>query len=242
MLLAFEASSQLGGVAFIKDDSSLCFEEISSQPKSHSELIHPMTKKVLAVAGAHLSQIDAYAIGVGPGSFTGIRVAANTALAFAQAFSKPIILVDTLEQLASMQSPSAMPVLVLLNAFRNLYYAAIYLVSKNELSLLQEPTVLNAQKVVGLVQAHNQVRVVGDGWRLLQTTLLLSLDETIQKKFCRESTVVDMTSPAALAKIAVKKYQRGLVFHWKEYSPLYLRASEAEEKWGEVHAHGKNKS
>ncbi|WP_374031537.1 tRNA (adenosine(37)-N6)-threonylcarbamoyltransferase complex dimerization subunit type 1 TsaB [Bdellovibrio bacteriovorus] len=80
-VLAMETSTAVGGVAIIVD-GNIVAEETTLRQKTHSEIISPFTENCLLKAGLKLEDIDVFAVGQGPGSFTGIRVAANAGKTF----------------------------------------------------------------------------------------------------------------------------------------------------------------
>src|SRR5437868_12256809 len=97
---AMETSTQLGGVAVIKDGQVLATES-SLRQKSHSEVLNRFVQNCLTKANLKLTDIDAFAVGQGPGSFTGIRVAANAGKSFSYVYSKPLVTIDSLVLLAA---------------------------------------------------------------------------------------------------------------------------------------------
>lgn len=66
----------------------------------HSELLLPMLSDVLAEAGVNWRQLDGLAFGMGPGSFTGLRIAASVAQGLALAHDLPVVGISTLEAMA----------------------------------------------------------------------------------------------------------------------------------------------
>lgn len=83
---------------------------------------------VLAQAGAAFAQIDAFAVGLGPGSFTGVRIAVTSLRTLAQVTGKPLVGVCTLDIIAEPERASARgrPILALLPSRRNELYCALY--------------------------------------------------------------------------------------------------------------------
>ena len=101
---------------------------------SHSALLVPTIKKALAKAKKRLKDIGLFAVGTGPGSFTGLRVGVTTMRAFSIALHKPIIGVPTMDAIAynalgsdpghrSLHNEGLTPIL---DAKKSQAYACIY--------------------------------------------------------------------------------------------------------------------
>ena len=97
-LLAIETSTPACSVALIVGDAR--FSRYSEEPRSHTRLIMAMIDEVLSEAGTTVDQLDAIAVTVGPGSFTGLRIGFSTAQGLAFGADIPVIPVSTLEVLA----------------------------------------------------------------------------------------------------------------------------------------------
>lgn len=221
-ILALETSTPCGGAAVVVD-GKIAAEAVTRRQRSHSELLHVFTDQVLREAGLTFGEIDGFAVGLGPGSFTGIRVAANAGRTFAAAFEKPLIAVDTLAQIASRTKDRSRPVLALINAFKNMVYFGLFDVSTEDPICLRGPGVLPLAELDQL--PSGPVTVVGDGWEIAESAIA----DDRRSLFVRESKPIDETSPGTLGLLAHLRAEKGLVLSWKAYTPLYLRASEAEE-------------
>lgn len=222
-ILALETSTPCGGAAIV-DGGVVVAEEISRRQRSHSELLHVFAANVLKSRGLELSDLDAIAVGQGPGSFTGIRVAADAGKAFAEVLNKPLITVDTLTQIASRAHDKSKPVLVLINAFKNMVYFGLFDVTKDEPVYQKGPGAI-ALTALETILPPDPVTVAGDGWALCQN----ALSPEVLKRMVRESVPIDEPSPGTLGVLAHNRLRKGLVLDWKSFAPLYLRASEAEE-------------
>lgn len=77
------------------------YHRLNIEPKKHSDLILPMIQSILAEAKIQMNDITDIAVGVGPGSFTGVRVAVGLAKAFGFALKVPVWPVSSLRALAN---------------------------------------------------------------------------------------------------------------------------------------------
>ncbi len=93
----------------------------------HTELILPTIKKALRRLSLPLKRIDYFVVGLGPGSFTGLRIGLATIKGFAMALKKSVIALPTLDVLASNALPTNSKVICpLIDAKRNLVFTALY--------------------------------------------------------------------------------------------------------------------
>lgn len=97
-LLALDTSSNACSVALRRGDE--IFERHQVAPRRHTELILPMIDELLAESGIILSELDALVLGRGPGSFTGLRIAAGVVQGLAFSIDRPVVLISTLAILA----------------------------------------------------------------------------------------------------------------------------------------------
>lgn len=107
-LLAFELATEACSVALWIDGDLR--ERFEVAPRLHADLALPWADQLLAEAGIAKSQLDAIAVGRGPGAFTGVRLAIAIAQGVALALDKPVVPVSTLAALAVAAShPLAHP-------------------------------------------------------------------------------------------------------------------------------------
>ena len=96
--LAIEAASDSCSVALSCNGTRI--SRIEAAPRMHSRLLYPMLNDVMNEAGIRPNQLDAVVFGNGPGSFTGLRIAASTAQGIGFACDIPLIGVSTLQAMA----------------------------------------------------------------------------------------------------------------------------------------------
>jgi tRNA threonylcarbamoyladenosine biosynthesis protein TsaB len=99
--------------------------ETISESTPHSQSILPMLTRLLVAAGLEWEQLDVLAVGVGPGSFTGIRVAIATVAGLNAVLAKPVLGVSSLA-ITARQADVAGPVWVLEDARAGEMFAACY--------------------------------------------------------------------------------------------------------------------
>ena len=102
-LLAFETATEACSVAVMVDGQ--VHERFELAPRRHAELALPWAEALLAEAGIARSQLDAVAVGRGPGAFTGVRLGISIAQGIALALDRPVVPVPTLAALA-MRAPA----------------------------------------------------------------------------------------------------------------------------------------
>jgi len=122
LILALETSTELGSCALWRDGE--LSERICPPGRSHSETLLPLVRDLLAEAGVAVAQLDAIAFGVGPGAFTGLRVACGAAQGLAVASDIPLLPLTSLEAMAA--ATGAEQVLALLDARMGEVYVGAY--------------------------------------------------------------------------------------------------------------------
>lgn len=97
-LLAIDTSTEACSVAVFVDGEVHARHELA--PRRHTQLVLPWADELLAAAGVAKSQLDALAVGRGPGAFTGVRLAIALVQGLALALDRPVLPVSTLAALA----------------------------------------------------------------------------------------------------------------------------------------------
>ena len=99
MILCLETATPSCSVALVHNGEVLACEE-DPKGQNHSEKITLFIDSVMKKAGISYSQLDAVAVSMGPGSYTGLRIGVSTAKGICYAVSKPLIAVETLHAMA----------------------------------------------------------------------------------------------------------------------------------------------
>ncbi len=160
LILALDTSGRTCGVAVAADGVPLV--EYVEAPKSHSARLVPLVAQALAAAGVGRRDLDAVAVTVGPGSYTGLRIGIATARTLAFALGLPLAGVSTLEALAFAAGPRPGLLCPVLDARRRRVYAALYRWRRGELEAVAPPRALPLADLLAGLEGE-QVHFTGEG-------------------------------------------------------------------------------
>ena len=209
-LLSIDTSSDVCSVAILEDDK-LIKELNITDSKTHSENLMPLVDKLFNEAEMKLSDMQAIACSIGPGSFTGIRIGIATVKAMAEVFNLPIIGVTSLETLAELGNNDT--IVSLIDARNNQVYCGIF---GNG-----EYLAADIHEIIEKLKKYQNIQFIGNG-AILHKELL----EAELKNISFSSQNVQ--SAYSLGKCAYRKLQNGEVKNADTILPLYLRPSQAE--------------
>jgi tRNA threonylcarbamoyladenosine biosynthesis protein TsaB len=208
-VLGIDVSGPSGGAALVRPEGVL-IETIPPAIRRGRDLV-PRIDRMLSDAGLGPEDLDLIACGVGPGSFTGIRIGIATAAALAYAARVPVLDVGSLHGIAANAPAGAGRVLVALDARRGHVFAALF-----EDGALRgdyrnvEPGSLVAD-------------LAPDTW------VLGDARETYPELFRRFPGAADApVRPDAIARLAAARFAAGERKRPEELRPLYLRLSDPE--------------
>ena len=102
LILAIETTTRLCSVALGRDGMLLAEREVESERGAHAEKVNVFIAEVIAEARVELKDIDAVAVGLGPGSYTGSRIGLSAAKGLCYGLDKPIIGLNTLSTLVQV--------------------------------------------------------------------------------------------------------------------------------------------
>jgi len=224
MILAMDTSAASGSIALLKD-GRLVSERTVGDAGPHARWLLAGIKALLDDFGLAPRCIDLYAVAVGPGSFTGLRIGISTAKGLAWSSGRPVAPVSTLPALAMNAPFSAHIVCPVLDARKSEVYAGLYASEDGRLRAIMEPAALTPEALLGrmdeLVPEGTGVVFLGSG---------LDTHGAVLREGRRGAVIapeplwhVRASNIALLASEegAVTLPPGGLV-------PLYLRKSEAE--------------
>ena len=158
-ILGIESSSRRGSVALLDGERLIASVE-HEEPNSHAERLLPMLEQLLVDAGWPKSSLDRLAVGVGPGSFTGLRAGIALAEGLSVGLDRPLWGVGSLLAMArGALAEHSGPCCALLDARRSELFAAVY---DSELRELRAPLALPIEELSEFLAASGVATVVGE--------------------------------------------------------------------------------
>ena len=222
-ILSIDTSTEACSAALSIDDIIQVKFEIA--PQQHSRLILEQCDQLLADAELKPTQLDAVAFGCGPGSFTGLRIAAGVTQGIAFGADLPIISISTLAaqaQKVALQHPECLYLPAIDARMKEIYWG-FYLLNNGVVELQSTEQVSSANHVK--TNLSKPIVGIGSGWRVYQETLEISLNSLEITKQYPENT----PSAEEIAVLAADKLQRGEVHSPEEAIPVYLRNNVAKK-------------
>ncbi|MCX8071283.1 MAG: tRNA (adenosine(37)-N6)-threonylcarbamoyltransferase complex dimerization subunit type 1 TsaB [Candidatus Binatia bacterium] len=220
-----ETATWLASVALSKDESVIAEWESLTRGQ-HAAVLLPAIRALLKDASVTLADIDAVAVSVGPGSFTGLRVGLSVAKGLAFARKIPVVAVPTLEALAYAALPAEEPILTVLDARKGEVYAAGYHPAGKVLQPWLPEVLLPFEELVSKV-THPCV-VIGDAVEAYGALFRERLGDQVRVLPFPE------WAPRAriVASLAGERLRQGHALGDPPEEPHYLRPAEAQVKQG----------
>lgn len=223
MRVALETSTPVGSVA-VGPAGTACVEVNLGIEEAHSEAVLPALDFALASAGVARSEVDEVVVGTGPGSFTGVRIAASIAKGWWFATGVPLYGYPSLLALAAGAVADERPVCALLDARRGQTYAACYGFAGGELTEWLAPAALAVPELVEeLKQRRLSPRCVGAGAEAYRT-------ELEDHGLTVASGPPAWPRASALLWLRERWPLRGRIADPNEWEPLYVRDSGARAR------------
>lgn len=218
-LLAFETATEACSVALWIDGEVR--ERFEIAPRRHAELALPWAEHLLAEAGIAKSQLDAIAVGRGPGAFTGVRLAIAVVQGIALGLDLPVVPVSTLAALAvslpstPSQGKDTGRILAAIDARMGEIYLGSFARDDTGLTALSDECVVKPD-----------LSVVLDGnWHGVGTGFAAA-DNALQAHLKAQLASVDATAlphAADVARLAAIAFSSGQAMAPEHIEPAYLR-------------------
>ncbi len=205
-------------VCEVDGNPSVIAEGLLHTKRVHSQTLIPFLESMLTNADVALSEIGAFAVSVGPGSFTGLRIGVSAVKGMAYALGKPCRAVSTLSALAYNFTATDAVVCAAMDARRNQVYNALFRVSGGKVERLCDDRAVSAKELrAELERFDEKIILAGDGAELVYRETGVGTLAPPQLRFqsgtgvCFAAQPLPDTSAAALM-------------------PVYLRLPQAERE------------
>lgn len=214
-LLAVDTSNKVASVALFQDDVFI-EEKRNDCQLTHSETLLPLIDELLKEKNITIKDIDMFAVCIGPGSFTGIRIGVATVKGMAQALNKKIISVTSLEGLLEIsQSKNACAII-------NARHGNVYMQIRHK-GKPGAPDFMTIEQLINELKNRNEkFEVVGDATEEFENLLKLSTDCKILEGRYETSSNIGKT---ALNKYATDENEAKIPH---EILPIYLRKAQPD--------------
>lgn len=222
-VLALDTSTLQAVVAFAGDPAFADLRAALPDPAlRHGRNLIPAIHDLLSDSGLRVRDLQAIGVGVGPGSYTGLRIGITAAKTFAYALSIPLLAIDSLEAIARSAPGAPASVCVVADAQRDdLYVADFRRLPSGALERIGPTRLLEFH--AWREQLAPTTLVVGPG--------LARVPDGIRASLQLATPPVEYPAGLALLTLAHEALNAGRLADPPSLEPLYLRRSSAEEKW-----------
>lgn len=215
-LLAIDTSTPACSVALLVGQA--VFARFDMMPARHTEVLIPWVESLLAEAGIRRFDLDAIGVAIGPGTFTGVRLAISVAQGFAFGLHRPVIPLSTLHLLALQAPPYAQNVLACLDARMGEVYCGCYRRDDSGvLSLMITESVCSPDAFV-LPQTTGSWFALGSGLNVENKLLFQRINDR-----CIEQRPSAYPNAADMLPYASQVLAQGQVVDPARVEPIYLR-------------------
>jgi tRNA threonylcarbamoyladenosine biosynthesis protein TsaB len=221
-ILAVDTSTASGSIALL-DDTRLVAEWTLYSTQTHNRRLLKNIDLFLNELGWTLEHLDGFAVTIGPGSFTGLRIGVTTIKTLAWAARKPFAGIPSLDALAAPLGYAAHPICSLIDARKSEIYHAFYQPDgKGAVRLMAPFQVDSAERI--LEKVEGPTIFCGDGWPLCEELFGKKLGDWA----LAASAPYHVIRASHVGELARKRLQGQQGEDPMTCVPLYVRPSEAE--------------
>ncbi len=225
-ILALETATMTGSIAIV-DSTGLIAEVKINVNVVHSERLMQSVDWLLTSCRLSIKDIDAFAVSIGPGSFTGLRIGLSTIKGFSYSTKKPVVPVSTLDAFARNLPFCSYLICPMLYARKNEVYTGLYEWKQGLCRKIIPETAIEPADF--LKNIRGPVVFLGDGAK----THKKIISDTLKNDALFAPSSKMSPSASSVAEIALERLKEGLPADPVLLTPIYIRKSEAEIHWKE---------
>ena len=214
-LLALDTATEACSVALCYDDTMLTLDEVC--PQQHSKRVLPMVQQLLSQAQLSLTQLDGIVFGRGPGSFTGVRIAAGVTQGLAFGADLPVYGVSTLAAMAqaAVRLHNASQVIAAIDARMAEVYIGSFILQQGLMQPAMQELAIKPQQLAAF-NLSGKVYAVGTGWQAYATELL-------QRQHAEIAANILYPSAQDMLTLAQPAFAAGHFVSAEQAEPVYVR-------------------
>lgn len=233
LVLALDTTTSSGSCALVRD-GRVVREQVNDAPNAHAEHLPADLMSLLEHAGVSLADIAIFAVAIGPGSFTGLRIGIATMQGLAFAEGKPLVGISGFDALARMaheslsrrrpeaeagrdSQPKVGRVATWVDAWRGEVFAALYEDGRE----IEAPVVGRPEVLLEALRARPTL-FIGDGAR--------EHADTIRRTMGRDAQLGEPLAPSLAGTIGILAAETPVTANHSPHAirPLYIRRTDAE--------------
>jgi tRNA threonylcarbamoyladenosine biosynthesis protein TsaB len=220
-ILGIETSGQDGSVALMRDRQLFAERRLATAGRRHAQTLLKEIQDLLQAARVRPAQVDAVAVSLGPGSFTGLRVGVVCAKTWSYATGCRVVGVETFAAFASQSPADWTQTWVISDAQRGDYFAAEYRREDPGVWLRTQPAAI-VEGGSWLASRTAAERIIGPG--------VCRIAEASTPACVVRAEWATRPSAAAIARMGRDRLSAGEADDVWTLAPIYIRPSAAEEK------------
>lgn len=234
-ILAVDTATSSLSVA-VTDAGGLRTELTRSTGETHARHLMALVDTVLRLSDMAVDDLDAFAVTIGPGTFTGLRIGLSTVQGMAMAASKPVAGISSLEALAAQASPASQGadslVCAMLDARRHEVYGGLFRSNGQGMAPVSDPRVGPPETFLNAIE--EPCLLVGSGALMVQDMF----KDRLSDGFALAATGAHTIRGETVARLAFSAFTNSAVPVNRVLQPFYLRHSDAEINLAQKKAKG----
>ncbi len=208
-LIAIETSTDICSISYIRDGN--CENIIEEKiPRQHAEKLPLFYNKLVNESNLELSNIDAIAVSIGPGSFTGLRIGLSYAKGLASSHKKPIIPVPTIQSLLYGSGKTNAKIVVMVLSHGNKYFI-------QNIEQTHEKLILDKIQVLELNNINDIKELITDS-----TIIQYGCDKIIKDVVENIKIIKVMPSSKWIGELAHQNYDKWIIDKPYKLVPNYV--------------------
>jgi len=217
-ILAIDTSTDYLSLAIMRGEKIIARFHRRSRMR-HSSLLMPRIDKLLKRTGLKIKEIDCFAISIGPGSFTGLRIGVATVKGLAYALKKPIVAVPTLDVIAVNAKSFRGAICPVLDARKNKVYACLYKSDGEKIKRISKYLLLPVSDLLKRIKKYDKIIFLGD----VAAEVSKNFSKEVPGTFLRWHPRAEV-----VARICAESCKKKKFVSPEDLEPLYLYSKECD--------------